>query len=31
MNLKKNDVTSYGATLNNNQHVVIFKNYGMET
>jgi phage terminase small subunit len=25
---EKNDVTSGGATLNNNQHVVIFKNYG---
>jgi phage terminase small subunit len=27
---EKNDVTSGGATLNNNQHVVIFKNYGEE-
>jgi phage terminase small subunit len=25
---EKADVTSGGATLNNNQHVVIFKNYG---
>jgi hypothetical protein len=25
---EKNDVTTGGAALNNNQHVVIFKNYG---
>jgi phage terminase small subunit len=27
---ERNDVTIGGATLNNNQHVVIFKNYGEE-
>jgi phage terminase small subunit len=27
---EKNDVTTGGATLNSNQHVVIFKNYGEE-